>query len=192
MRQNRLVMQSLSFIICILLFLSYFPSSLYGAVVICEGKTLPQVILDGPASLEEKQYLGLKDLKSFPISQIPAKLILIEIFSFYCPICHKQAPIANKLYKFIQQDPELSKNIKMMGIGAGNNSREVDAYKANFRVSFPLFCDPHYKIHKELGEPRTPFTILANRNGKILLTHSGVIEDTDEFMSKIRKILKQQ
>ncbi len=185
-------MQSLSFIICILLFLSYFPSSLYGAVVICEGKTLPQVILDGPASLEEKQYLGLKDLKSFPISQIPAKLILIEIFSFYCPICHKQAPIANKLYKFIQQDPELSKNIKMMGIGAGNNRKEVDAYKANFRVSFPLFSDPQYKIHKKLGEPRTPFTILANRNGKILLTHFGVIEDTDEFMSKIRKILKQQ
>lgn len=192
MRQNRLVMQSLSFIICILLFLFYFPSSLYGAEVIAVGKSLPQVLLDSPTSGEEKQYLGLKNLKSFSISQIPAKLILIEIFSFYCPICHKQAPIANKLYKFIQQDPELSKDIKMMGIGAGNNSKEVDAYKANFRVSFPLFCDPNYKIHKKLGEPRTPFTILANRNGKILLTHFGVIEDTDEFMSKIRKTLKQQ
>ncbi len=192
MRKDRLVIYFLCSVFFLLLCLYSFPSSLYGAEVIAVGKSLPQVLLDSPASGEEKQYLGLKNLKSFSISQIPAKLILIEIFSFYCPICQKQAPIANKLYKFIQQDPELSKDIKMMGIGAGNNSKEVDAYKANFRVSFPLFCDPQYKIHKKLGEPRTPFTILANRNGKILLTHFGVIEDTDEFMSKIRKILKQQ
>ncbi len=192
MRKDRLVIYFLCSILSLLLCLYSFPSTLYGSDVIAVGKSLPQVLLDTPASGEEKQYLGLKNLKSFSISQIPAKLILIEIFSFYCPVCHKQAPIANKLYKFIQQDPELSKDFKMIGIGAGNNSREVDAYKANFRVSFPLFCDPHYKIHKKLGEPRTPFTILANRNGKILLTHFGVIEDTDEFMSKIRKILKQQ
>jgi thiol-disulfide isomerase/thioredoxin len=136
--------------------------------------------------------LGLKGLKSFTISQIPAKLILIEIFSFYCPICHKQAPIANRVYKFIQQNPELGKDVKMIGIGAGNNQKEIAAYKATFHVQFPLFPDPDFYIHKKLWEQRTPCTILLTKNGKVLLAHYGVMEDVDEFLQLIEKFHKQQ
>ncbi len=141
---------------------------------------------------EARQYLELKNLSSFDISQIPAKLILIEVFSFYCPICHKQAPIANKLYKYIQQDPKLRKDIKMIAIGAGNTPKEIEVYKANFRVPFPLFSDADFQIHKKIGEPRTPFTILVTNKGKVLLTHQGVIEDLDEFIQKITKFHAQQ
>lgn len=191
MRQNKLLRRFLFLFTFILVGLPLYRSYSYGIEVICAGKSLPQLTLNTPNSAEEKQYLGLKNLNSFTISQIPSKIILIEVFSFYCPICHKQAPIANKLYRLIQQNPELSKDIKMIGIGAGNNRKETEAYKTNFRVPFPLFCDPDFKIHKKFGEPRTPLTILTNRNGKVLLTHFGVIEDVDEFLSKINKFHKQ-
>jgi len=180
-----------SFVVSLLAGLILFADSAYGAEKISPGTTLPAFTLSAPDDPETKQYLGLKNLKSFTLSQIPAKFLLIEFFSLYCPICHKQAPAANKIYKVIRQDPALNKDIKMIGIGTGNNQREIEAFKTNLRVPFPLFTDLDFKIHKKIGEPRTPFTILTTNKGKILLMHSGVVEDTDEFIGKIKKFHEQ-
>jgi thiol-disulfide isomerase/thioredoxin len=155
-------------------------------------KNLPQFTLNLNGDNSTQKYLGLKNNKSFSISSIQAKLILIEVFSLYCPICQKQAPIANKIYKYIEQNAELSKDIKMIGIGAGNNEREVGVFRETFRVPFPLFTDPKFVVHKKLGEPRTPTTILTTNNGKILSVHCGVIEDVEEFVKKIKYFHAQQ
>jgi len=192
MTQKKLLLRSLWLLLCISIILSSYLSPVFGFKTLAPGMILPQFKLDATEAEETKQYLGLKNLKSFTLSQIPAKLILIEVFSLYCPICHKQAPIANTIYNFIQNNPKLRKDIKMIGIGAGNNLKEIKAYKTQFRVSFPLFSDPDFSIHKKMGEPRTPFTILVNRNGKILFTHFGVVEDVDAFIRKIREINEQQ
>jgi peroxiredoxin len=162
-----------------------------GAEKISPGATLPTFTLSGPDDSETKQYLGLKNLASFTFSQIPAKFLLIEFFSLYCPICHKQAPAANSIYKVIRQDPDLNRNIKMIGIGTGNTQKEIEAFRTTLRVPFPLFTDPDFKIHKKIGEPRTPFTVLTTNKGKVLLIHSGVVEDTDEFIGRIKKIHEQ-
>ena len=180
-----------SVVVSLLAGLILFMDISYGAEQVSPGATLPQFTLSAPDDPEIQQYLGLKNLKSFTFSQIPAKFLLIEFFSLYCPICHKQAPAANKMYKVVRQDPELNKDIKMIGIGTGNTQREIEAFKTNLRVPFPLFTDLDFKIHKKIGEPRTPFTILTTNKGKVLLIHSGVVEDTDEFIGKIKKIHEQ-
>jgi peroxiredoxin len=180
-----------SFVVSFLAGLILFTDISYGAEKVSPGATLPHFSLSAPDDPEMKQYLGLKNPRSFTLSQIPAKFLLIEFFSLYCPICHKQAPAANKIYKVIRQDPELNKDIKMIGIGTGNTQKEVEAFKTNLRVPFPLFTDLDFKIHKKIGEPRTPFTILTTNKGKVLLIHSGVVEDTDEFIGKIKKIREQ-
>jgi hypothetical protein len=155
-------------------------------------KSLPRITLALKDDSNTQKYLGLKSGKSFSISHIQAKLIVIEVFSLYCPICKKQAPISNKIYKYIQLNPELSKDVKIIGIGAGNNQREVDVFRSTFRVPFPLFTDPDFSIHKKLGEPRTPFTILTTKNGKILSVYYGVIEDVEGFFQKIKDFHAQE
>ncbi len=191
MEQKRLIICPLYLLTCILISLFFYPSYTYGVEAISVGMSLPQFVLEASDTIEAKQYLGVKNPKSFPISQISAKIILIEVFSFYCPICHKQAPIVNRIYKFIQQNPELSTDIKIIGIGAGNNQKEIEIYRAKYKTPFPLFSDPNFKIHKKIGEPRTPFTILVDNKGKVLLTHFGVVENAEEFFSKIKNIHKQ-
>jgi hypothetical protein len=156
------------------------------------NKPLPQITLNLSDDSSAKQYLGIKNAETVLISRIPAKLILIEVFSLYCPICHKQAPVANKIYKYIHQNPELDKDVRIIGIGAGNNQKEVGVFRDTFRVQFPLFADQDFIIHKKLGEPRTPVTILATKNGKVLAIHQGVIEDVDGFLQSIKKIHGQQ
>jgi len=178
--------------IAVCIFIGLSESQALGGEVISCGMNLPEFTLDVSDSAKIRQYLCLKDSKSCSISQIPAKFVLIELYSLYCTACQRQAPIANKIYKCIKRDPDLSRDIKMIGIGMGNNQKEIVAYRMRFRVPFPLFADPRFDIHKKFGEPRTPYTILVSNSGKILLAHYGEVKDIDDFLSRIRKIHKQQ
>ncbi len=164
----------------------------YGGKILSSGMTLPSFVLTGRETDQNKQYLGIKNLNAFSISQIPSKFILIDIFSLYCPICNQQAPMINQLYKLVQQDPELSKDLKIIGIGAGNNQTEVDVFRNNLRVPFPLIPDPAFKIHKKIGEPRTPFIFLVTNRGKVLFTHLGIVEDIDKLVLKIKELYNKQ
>jgi len=63
--------------------LALFHLPAYGDIgkPITVGETLEEFTLDPPQSAAEREYLGLKDEKAFKLSQLPAKLVLIEIFS---------------------------------------------------------------------------------------------------------------
>jgi len=46
----------------------------------------------------------------------------------------------------------------------------------------------YMKLASAIG---TPFMIVTTNNGKVLLTHAGMIEDLDETLVKIREFHKQ-
>jgi len=143
-----------------------------------KGETLPVVNLPIPKSPAEKSYLGLSGAGFFKILQINAKVVIIEIFSMYCPYCQKDALGVNELYDLIEKDPDLKNKIKLIGIGAGNTPLEVGIFKKNYAVPFPLFADQDFKIHKACGEVRTPYFIVVkiNEDGSHLIVHSQLGE----------------
>ncbi|MDB4444564.1 TlpA family protein disulfide reductase [bacterium] len=157
-----------------------------------EGMTLPQFTLSEPLGKAEQTYLGLKDRQPFELSQVPAKLVLIELFEVNCGICNEQAPLSNKLYNIIKHNEELSRDIKMIGIGAGNNVKQIGVYKKKKRVPFPLFTDQKFEIFRKVGRPGVPFHILVDQKGNVLLTELGLIEDVEEFFREIVKVYEQQ
>lgn len=82
MKRIRPVYQSVWLAVCILFGLSCF--SAYGAErtqPIAPGEALPQFKLEAPSSLEYREYLGLEGLEALSVTQIRAKLILIEILN---------------------------------------------------------------------------------------------------------------
>jgi thiol-disulfide isomerase/thioredoxin len=129
-----------------------------------KGETLPVFNLPIPKSPSEKAYLGLSGDGFFKIPQIKAKVVIVEIYSMYCPYCQKDAPGINELYQRIQKSPDLKDKIKLIGIGAGNTPFEVEAYRKTYQVPFPLFPDKDYTIHKACGEVRTPYFIIVKIN----------------------------
>ncbi len=70
-----------------------------------KGESLPVINLPIPKSPAEKSYLGLSGEGSFKIPQIKAKVVIIEIFSMYCPYCQKDAPGINELYILLKMIP---------------------------------------------------------------------------------------
>ena len=190
MRKKVVEGNSLWLVAFIILSLSCGP--VWAAEPISTGMGLPQITLQPPESEEAKQYLGLKSSEPFPLSEIPAKLYLMEVFYILCLDCQKTAPNVNKLFSFIQKDAELRSNIKMFGLGIRGDHKKLRAYSTSFRVKFPLLPDPENEVFEKLGEPKIPFLMVVNSSGKVLLTHSGQIKDVDEFFSEIKKIYKEQ
>lgn len=163
-----------------------------GAKGIPVGTSLPEFPMSMPDSAEEREYLGIKEAKTFTLSQISAKLVLVEFYSMYCPVCQRQAPRTNKIYKFIHDDPVLNKDIKVIGVGLTNKQQEIDIYKKTFRVDFPLIADPEKAIAEKTGIKDIPMTVLVDKKGKVLLSHLGVIDNMDDFLKEIRELHKKQ
>jgi thiol-disulfide isomerase/thioredoxin len=136
--------------------------------------------------------VSLSGKGTFKIHEIKAKVILIEIFSLYCPICQSTASAMVELYRQIENHPDFKGKIKLIGIGAGNTESEADAYKQIHNIPFPIFSDEDFSIHRTLGEVRTPFLIVikVNQDGpqgqdgshEIVHTHLGGLTDIQGFL----------
>lgn len=154
-----------------------------------KGDILPPVELAVPESEQVRKYLGIKKQEKFNLSQINSDYVLIEIFSMYCPHCQREAPLINKFYEKLSNEPELKDKIKFIGIGVGNSDYEVNFFKEKYKINFPLFSDPDFKHYENIGEVRTPFfigiKITKDKKLSVFHTHKGGIESVDKFLDGI-------
>ena len=120
------------------------------------GSVLPEIKLPVPPRFEQREYLGIKEGEYFKISDVRADVVIIEVFSMYCPFCQKEAPNVNALQALIARRPDLNGKIKFIGIGAGNSTYEVNAFRDLYGITFPLVPDANFTLHKALGGTRTP------------------------------------
>ena len=82
-----------------------------------------------------------------------------------------------------------NRQIKLIGIGAKNDSYEVDFYRDTYKILFPLFEDKELDIHREIGMPATPFFIVLALDGRgknrVIHTHLGGFESPRIFLDRI-------
>jgi peroxiredoxin len=156
-----------------------------------KGEVLPVMNLPTPKNPDERNYLGLSGSGLFKIPQIKAKAVIVEIFSMYCPYCQKDAPGVNELYRLIENNADIKNKIKLIGIGAGNSSYEVDVFKKTYTVPFPLFPDKDFTIHKACGEVRTPYFMVVkiNEDGTHQIVHNqlGGYPGAEPFLELVLK-----
>lgn len=147
--------------------------------------------LPSPADDTHKNYLGLFNGNQFSLGQIKAEIVIIEIFSMYCPICQREADNVNTIFNLIQKSPVLKQKVRLLGIGAGNSRFEVDFFKNRYDIEFPLFSDPDFSIHKKTGEVGTPhfFGVKIEANGEhtIFYSQSGEVSDPEQFLKTLLK-----
>lgn len=167
---------------------SIFSAPTFAAGLPQKGTKMPVFELPSPANEADATSLGLKGSK-FKLGDVECKLLVVEIIGVYCPYCYEQAPIFNKLYARLARK-NLSDSVKMLAVAAGGTANEVEYLRKNGSYEFPVTQDESFAVHKLLGEPKTPFTILMTRDGKILHTHQSIMEDIDGFLKIIEDNLK--
>ena len=104
-----------------------------------EGEFLPEMMLPAIEDDVVQKYLGVSGGEPFSVNDIQGEVLIVQIFSMYCPHCQSDAPYVNELYKKIQNSSQIREKIKLLGIGAGNSNLEVDIFRQKYKVSFPLF-----------------------------------------------------
>jgi thiol-disulfide isomerase/thioredoxin len=157
------------------------------------GDLLVDIRLDAPETPDKRAYLGLAEDGGFDPTTITGQLLIIEIFSMYCPHCQREAPAVNRLYQAIEASDTLRGRVKMIGIGVGNSAYEVDHFRKHYQIAFPLFPDEDFIIHKAVGEVRTPFFIIVsigpNDKGRVLWTGAGSMDKVETFMNRLNGFL---
>ena len=144
------------------------------------------LLLPVPSDPERRTYLGIDAPEEFSLTDIRAEVVLIEVFSMYCPHCQREAPRVNRLYRRIAADPLLAEQVKMIGIGVGNTTYEVDTFRKRFDIPFPLFPDRSRQIARQLEIRVTP-TFVAFAHGSDGMLHpilhtSGPLGNVEDFL----------
>jgi hypothetical protein len=159
------------------------------------GETFPDLPLAVPLTAWDRNYLGITATPSFTLKQIKAEVILVEMLSVYCPACQRQTTFFNNLFKEIEGSHGLKDRVKIVGIAAGNGQLEIEDFKKQFNVRFPILPDPQFKMHSAIGSSRTPFTIIVRQNengmpGVVGYTHLGPLENVNQLMLAIDNIMQ--
>lgn len=185
-KANKPLICCATFAICLLV-TTHSSLAFYNAPAI--GESLPPFKLPIPQDERAQSYLGLSGTGQFTIAQIKAKVVIIQIFSMYCPICQQEAFRVNKLYRTIQKRKDLKDQIKMIGIGTGDTPFEVGFFQKKYEVPFPIFPDENLSIHQILGRLRTPYFIgvKINRDGsdEVFYSRLGQFRDVNSFLKRI-------
>lgn len=171
-----------------LLFFMLVPVSMAAQPEVGESIALT---LPTPYNQAGKMALGLNEgSATFTLSDLKSEIVLLEVIGVYCPQCFKQAPVFNNLYGRLNKG-KIKGRVTMFAIAAGGTDQEIEQLVKNGQYTFPVVSDMKYEIHKILGEPKTPFTIICRPDGTILDTHLGIIDDIDKFYGQIKGFLKK-
>jgi hypothetical protein len=146
----------------------------------------PNFVFADTLSRDEQTYLEISARKNFSIKNIRSTVIIMEMFNTYCTICPRNVPVLNDLYSLIENDPKLRGKIKIISIAVGNTSAEITAYKKTHSIRYPILSDSNFALHRLLGDPRVPYTMLIKRN-RIVHTHQGLLDSSESLLGPALK-----
>ncbi|MBU0945143.1 MAG: TlpA family protein disulfide reductase [Proteobacteria bacterium] len=183
-------MKNTTILALIISILSFFFPAPSNAETSSDVEVLPEITLTVPDNKGYIQYLGLKGEPgtSFSLNDIDADILLIELFSMYCPYCQNVAPTVNELYEKIEQTKRPDLKLVIIGIGANNTDLEVDIFRQGFDIAFPLFSDSDMSIYNTLAGAGTPGFIGCRKDGEksvIFFRESGGFTDHSQFLADL-------
>ncbi len=140
------------------------------------------------------KFLGLMKGESFSLKDVKADVILVEYMNKYCFSCQLQAPVLNQVFEAVANDPQMKGKVKFLAIAAGNNQTEVDSFRAEKKVPFPIVADPKFLAYEAVGDPgATPFTLLVRKTDSgLVVTRArvGLKRDPEFFLKELNETLR--
>ena len=147
-------------------------------------------ILPPPDSVQTQTYLGLDDMKPFKVTDIRAKIAVIELMNTLCLPCQANAPIMNDVYKKIQADSGLA-DVKVIVVAISDSKSNVETFEKQCKTLFPILPDEDGQIARSMPDLTIPTTVVVSTgDAKVLFTHKGPIADAEGFVKQL-KFVKQ-
>jgi peroxiredoxin len=179
----------------VLLALLALSPALAGETELCvkPGEALPDLVFEHLLAPEDYETLGLGRREGpVRLSEVEGDLLVLEFFNKYCLTCWRQAPQLEAFSRLLEPG-DLGGRVRILSVGAGNSARELEGFRREFGLTYPLAPDPAFEQFYALGEPGgTPCTaLLLRRGGEWVLAdfHVGFYGDV-ELLARSRVLLK--
>lgn len=123
--------------------------------------------------------------KSYKISELEGKTILLVFFATWCSGCQKEMPlIETEIWKKYKSD-----DFMIIAFGRDHSMAEMEKYQKEKGFTFQLAPDPEHKIFEKFFKSYIPRTVLVNEEGKIIYQKQGYNE---EDAKKLKELIELQ
>lgn len=134
--------------------------------------------------------LGYSGWKAPRLSAIPAKVVVLNLSSYFCPPCHREAPLLNALAALIRKRG-LESRAALVTLSVGDGVEGTARFMREHNATWTFFPDPDFEAHSALGGSPVPaFLILRQGNPPVVLdAFIGELEQApDAFLERILKL----
>lgn len=157
------------------------------------GSTFPDLTVETLLAPEDYRSLGLRQTNGpVALSAIGGELLILEFFNRYCLTCWHMAPQL-ETFSALQEPGGLGQRVKILSIGAGNNVKELEEFRREFKISYAMAPDPMFDLFYQLGDlagtPTTFFLLRQEERWVIGEVHTGFYGDV-ALLARARVLLR--
>ncbi len=139
--------------------------------------------------LPNTQVKDVSTGKKVPFAQTieKGKVTVISFWATWCVPCKKE--IKNISLKLADWKKEVDFNYMTMSIDEARAEGLVRTYAISQGWSFPYYIDPNSDLKRSLNFQSVPFTMIIDKEGKIVWKHIGYEEGGEnEVIAKVKEL----
>lgn len=124
------------------------------------------------------------DGKTYQMSELKGKTVLIVFFATWCAPCMKELPqIEIEIWEKFK-----SPDFMLIALGREHSMEEMIKFNTKKGFTFPIAPDPKRKIYSQFFSYYIPRNVLVNKEGKIIFQKQGYRdEDAKKLIELITK-----
>lgn len=118
-------------------------------------------------------------------ASLKGKVVFINFWASWCPPCRAEMPSLNELYKKLKDDDRFV----FLFMNEDDDKMKAKQYLDKNRFTIPLYSRSG-DVPTEIFSGTLPTTIVLDKEGKIVLQHSGMAGyNTDDFIKQLKELL---
>ncbi|RYG23043.1 TlpA family protein disulfide reductase [bacterium] len=118
--------------------------------------------------------------KSWTLSELKGKVVLVNFWATWCPPCRKEMPDLDALHTRFKD-----KGLVILAI-SDEKPEVVDAYLKEHPVAYPILLDPDRKVNTAFQIDGIPKNLIYDRKGK-LVAQSIDMRTMNQFLGMLSK-----
>ena len=104
---------------------------------------------------------------------------MINFWALWCEPCRAEMRHLNELYNKYKE-----KGFTLIGINQDSpkSVAKVRSYISSQKIDFPVAIDPNFEIFNRMNGQVLPYSLLIDRNGKIVYRQTGYVPGDEKKM----------